>query len=83
MHMIQYNVCITFMYGDLDKEILIKQLEGYKKDVILVCRFKQNIYNLKQSTRQWNHTFDSFLIRCNLVASNVDLYVYHKMDMLR
>lgn len=81
--MIQYNVSITFMYGDLDKEKLIKQLEGYKKDVMLVCRFKQNIYNLKQPTKQLNDTFDSFLTICNLVASNVDLYVYHKMDILR
>jgi hypothetical protein len=71
------------MYGNLDKEILIKQLEGYKKDVMLVCRFKQNIYNLKQPKNQWNYTFDSFFTRCNLVASNVDLYVYHKMDELK
>jgi hypothetical protein len=83
MHMIWYNVCITFMYGNLDKEILIKQLNGYKKDLLLVCRLKQNIYSWKQPTKQWNHTFDSLLTRCNLGASNVDLYVYHKMDILR
>jgi hypothetical protein len=77
MHMIQYDVRTTFLYGELDEEIFMEQPEGYKKDEMLVCRLKRSIYGLKQAARQWNRKFDSFLTRYNLVASSADSCVYH------
>jgi hypothetical protein len=43
----------TFMHGDLEEEIYMKQPEGYvvkgKKE--LVCKMKKSLYGLKQSLR--------------------------------
>jgi hypothetical protein len=40
MHMIQYDVRIAFLYGELDEENFMEQPEGYEKDAMLVCRLK-------------------------------------------
>ena len=49
----QMDVKTTFLHGDLDEEIYMKQLEGFilmgKKE--LVCKLKKSLYDLKQSPR--------------------------------
>ncbi len=41
MHMIQCDVRIAFLYGELDEENFMEQPgEGYEKDAMLVCRLK-------------------------------------------
>ena len=51
----QMDVKTTFLHGDMEEEIQIKQLEGFvvkgKKD--LVCKLKKSLYGLKQSPRMW------------------------------
>ena len=51
----QMDVKTTFLHGDLEEEIYMKQPEGFmvkgKKE--LVCRLKKSLYGLKQSPRVW------------------------------
>jgi len=45
----QMDVKITFLHGDLDEEIYMKQPEGFtvKRDRELVCKLKKTMYGLK------------------------------------
>jgi hypothetical protein len=49
----QMDMKTTFLYGDLEEEIYMKQPEGFvvkgKKE--LVCKIKNSMYGLKQSPR--------------------------------
>ena len=51
----------TFLYGDLEAEIYMKQPKGFivkgKKE--LVCKLKKSRYGLKQSPRIWYQKFDA------------------------
>jgi hypothetical protein len=51
----QMDVKTTFLHGDLEEEIYMKQPEGFvvkgKKE--LVCKMKKSLYGLKQSPRMW------------------------------
>eukprot|EP00253_Pinus_taeda_P028341 PITA_28341 len=57
----QMDVKTTFIHGDLEKEIYMKQPEGFvvkgKKE--LVCKLKKSMYGLKQSPRMWYQKFDT------------------------
>ena len=49
------DVKTTFLHGDLEEEIYMKQPEVFtvkgKKE--LVCKLKKSLYGLKQSPRMW------------------------------
>ncbi len=55
---------ITFLHGELEEEIYMKQPEGFiipgKEDY--VCKLKRSLYGLKQSPRQWYKRYDSFML---------------------
>src|ERR1051325_8910521 len=74
------DVKTTFLYGDLDETILMRQPEGYvekgKEDY--VCKLNRSLYGLKQSPRQWNRRFDKFMARINFVRSQFDHCVYFR-----
>lgn len=59
----QMNVKTAFLHGDLDKEIYMEQLEGFKikgkEDY--VCKLKKSLYGLKQAPRQWYKKFKSVI----------------------
>lgn len=73
---------LFFLYGDLDKIILMKQLEGYeekgKEDY--VCELNRSLYGLKQSLRYWNRRFDKFMIHIGFTRSNFEHYVYFRFS---
>ena len=51
----QLDVKTIFLYGELDEEICIEQLEGFElvcKEEY-VCRLERSLYDFKQSPRQW------------------------------
>lgn len=75
------DVKTTFLHGDLEEEIYMKQPEGFaakgKKE--LVCKLKKSLYGLKQSPRMWYQKFDTFIRRLGFTRSKVDHCVYFKL----
>jgi hypothetical protein len=74
------DVNTTFLNGDLEKEIYMKQPKGFvvkgKKE--LVCKLKRSLYGLKQSPRMWYQKFDTYILGLGFVRSKVDRCVYSK-----
>ncbi|KAJ4719028.1 Retrovirus-related Pol polyprotein from transposon TNT 1-94 [Melia azedarach] len=59
----QMDVKTAFLHGDLDKEIYMKQPEGFKikgKEDYM-CKLKKSLYGLKQEPRQWHKKFESVM----------------------
>ena len=55
------DVKTTFLHGNLEEEIYMKQLEGFivKGKNKLICKLKKSFYGLKQSLRMWYQNFDT------------------------
>ena len=57
------DVKTTFLHGDLEGDIHVKQPEDFavkgKKE--MVCKLKNPLYGLKQSPRMWYRKFDTFI----------------------
>jgi Reverse transcriptase (RNA-dependent DNA polymerase) len=49
----QLDIKIVFLYGDLEEEIYMVQLEGFevKRKDNMVCKLKKSLYGLKQAPR--------------------------------
>ena len=77
----QMDVKTTFLHGDLEEEIYMKQLEGFavkgKKE--LVCKLKKSLYGLKQSPRMWYQKFDTFIWGLSFTITKADQCVYFKL----
>ena len=77
----QMDVKTTFLHGDLEEEIYMKQPEGFavkgKKE--LVCKFKKSLYGLKQSPRMWYQKFDTSIRGLGFTRSKADHCVYFKL----
>jgi hypothetical protein len=77
----QMDVKTTFLHGDLEEEIFMKQPEGYavkgKKE--LVCKLKKSLYGLKQSPRMWYQKFDTYMLGLGFTRSKEDNCVYSKL----
>ncbi|CAA7028145.1 unnamed protein product [Microthlaspi erraticum] len=68
----QMDVKTAFLHGDLEERILMKQPEGFikKGDENKVCLLRKSLYGLKQSPRQWNIKFDSFMKEANFIRAS-------------
>ena len=55
----QMNAKTTFLNGDLEEEVYMKQPERFSsnKSEHLMCKLNKSIYGLKQESRQWYLTF--------------------------
>ena len=57
------DVKTAFLHGDLEEEIYMKELEGFKekgkKDY--VCKLEKSLYCLKQALIQWYKKFESIM----------------------
>ena len=77
----QMDMKTTFLHGDLEEEIYMKQPKGFmvkgKKD--LVCRLKNSLYGLKQSPRMWYQKFDTYIQGLGFTRSKEDHCVYFKL----
>jgi hypothetical protein len=77
----QMDVKTTFLHGDLEEEIYMKQPEGYvvkgKKE--LVCKLKKSMYGLKQSPRMWYQKFDTYMLGLGFTRSKEDHCLYFKL----
>ena len=76
----QLDVKTTFLHGELEEDIYMEQLEGFKvsSKEDCVCLLKRSLYGLKQSPRQWYKRFDSFMISHDFKSSGFDSRVYFK-----
>jgi hypothetical protein len=76
----QMDVKTTFLHGDLEEEIFMKQPEGYvvKRKKELVCKLKNSMYGLKQSPRMWYQNFDTYMMGLVFTRSKEDHRVYFK-----
>lgn len=77
----QMDVKTTFLHGNPEEEIYMKQPEGFavkgKKE--LVCRLKKYLYGSKQSPRMWYQKFDTFIRGLGFTKSKADHCVYFKL----
>jgi hypothetical protein len=78
----QMDVMTTFLHGDLEEKIYVKQPEGFvvkgKKD--LVCKLKRSLYGLKKSPRMWYQNFNTYILSFGFVRSKVVHCIYSKEE---
>ena len=74
----QMDVTTAFLNGDLEKEVCMKQSEGFlvEGQENSVCRLKRSIYGLKQSPRCWNQALDAQLKMMDFKQSASDPCIY-------
>jgi hypothetical protein len=75
------DVNITFLNGEIEEEVYIKQPQGFEvhpRDTH-VCRLRKSMYGLKQAPRAWYARIDSYLIRLGFSKSHADPNIYYKV----
>lgn len=50
MHMYQFDICTTFLNGDLSREVYMAQSKGCVQPKVekMVCKLKESLHELKQ-----------------------------------
>jgi hypothetical protein len=75
------DVKTTFLHGDMEEEIYMKQPEGFvgkgKKE--FVCKLKKSLYGLKQSPRMWYQKIYNYMLGLGFTRSKEDHCVYFKL----
>ena len=76
----QMDAKTAFLQGNLNEEIYMRQPNGFvdpeKPDY--VCKLNKGIYGLKQATRCWNNSINSYLLSHGYKKSTADPCVYIK-----
>jgi hypothetical protein len=77
----QMDVKTTFLHGDLEEEIYMKNPKGFvvKGKMELVCKLKKYLYGLKQSPRMWYQKFDTYILGLGFTRIKEDHCVYFKL----
>jgi transposase InsO family protein len=73
----QMDAVTAFLQGDVDKEIFIRQPQGFDDGSGRVCKLKRAIYGLKQSGRMWNIKLDSILKKLGFTSCLMDPCIYY------
>nr|GEU32814.1 zinc finger, CCHC-type [Tanacetum cinerariifolium] len=78
----QMDVKATFLNGDLDEEVYMKQR---KRCIMLgnehmVCKLVKSLYGLKQAPKQWHQKFDEVVLSSGFHLNQSDKCVYSKFD---
>jgi hypothetical protein len=72
------DVKTTFLHGDMEEEIYMKQPKGFvvkgKKE--MVCKLKKSLYGLKQSPRMWYQKFDTYMLGLGFTRRKGSLCVF-------
>nr|GEW15829.1 zinc finger, CCHC-type [Tanacetum cinerariifolium] len=78
----QMDVKTTFLNGDLDEKVYIKQLEGFVMpgNEHKVCKLVKSLYGLKQAPKQWHQKFDEVVLSSGFHLNQSDKCVYSKFD---
>jgi hypothetical protein len=79
----QIDVKMTFLNGDLEERVYMKQPRGFimegKKD--MGCRLKKSIYGLKQDSRQWYLKFNEIIKRFEFKENVEDNCIYARFKV--
>ncbi|GKF39400.1 zinc finger, CCHC-type containing protein, partial [Tanacetum coccineum] len=72
----------SFLNGDLDEEVYIKQPEGFvmPSNEHNVCKLVKSLYGLKQAPKQWHQKFDEVVLSSGFLLNQYDKCVYCKFD---
>ena len=72
----QPNVKISSLHKNLEEEIYMLQLEGFKvqRKEDLVYKLNKSLYGLKQEPRYWYKRFDFFIMSLEYNRLNTDPY---------
>ena len=74
----QMDVKTAFLYGRVDEEIYVEQPTGLDDGSTRVCKLKEALYGLKQSSRICYETITTFFKSYEFVLINADLSVFVK-----
>jgi hypothetical protein len=74
----------TFLNGELEEEVYIKQLEGFQlsENTDYVCKLKKALYGLKQAPRAWYSRLDKYLQQAGFRKGSVDNNLYIKVSQV-
>jgi hypothetical protein len=76
----QMDAVTAFLQGEVDKEIFIRQPEGFEDQTGRICKLKKAIYGLKQAGRLWNIKLDGILKNLRFKQCAMDQCIYHTED---
>ena len=78
----QMIVNMVFLNGELEKEVYMKQLEGFSSSQgeHLVWKLKKSLYGLKQASCQWYLKFHDEISSFGFEKNIVDQCIYHKVN---
>ena len=76
------DVKTTFLNGDLEKEVYMKQLEGFitNGNDNIICKLKKSIFGPKQASHQWYLKFHDVISSFNFMETVMDQCIYHKVS---
>ena len=76
------DVKTTFLNGDLEEEVYMKQPEGLSSSngEQLVCKLKKYIYWLRQASCRWSLKFHNVISSFDFVENILDQCIYHKIS---
>ena len=72
----QDDVVAAFLFGDLEEEIFMRQLEGFEDGTNRVAKLLQSLYSLKQAVRVWNKHLHKELVAVGYLQLISDSAVY-------
>ena len=78
----QMDVKTTFLNGNLEEEVYMKQHEGFSSSEgeHLVCKLKKSIYGLKQVSRQWYLKFHEVIASFGFEENIMDQCIYQRVS---
>jgi len=76
LHLHQLDITTAFLYGDVDKEIYMRQPPGHFDGTKRVCKLVRSLYGLKQAPRIWSETLHRALCEIGFTQSELDPSLY-------
>ena len=72
----QDDVVVAFLFGDLEEEIFMRQLEGFEDGTNRVAKLLRSLYGLKQAAWVWNKLLHKELVAAGYLQLISDSAVY-------
>ncbi|GJY90524.1 zinc finger, CCHC-type containing protein [Tanacetum coccineum] len=76
------DVKTTFLNGDFDEEVYMRQPEGFVMpgNEHKVCKLVKSLYGLKQAPKQWHQKFDEVVLSSGFLLNQSDKCIYSKFN---